>query len=600
MNLVSLCRGAIICTLFIFFNFSTKSVSAEPVQITVKAVTDFRWSALLHFYHGETIDQPDFYLTETENFSPKAELHATIKFLDSNILNHCRYPARAQFLAEYGLVNEVELTHCQDYQEFQTKAPSDSIYLTYTSENLSQPSSAMGHIMLMLQKETNDGNLIEHGVSFFTELDSYNPISIIYNTVIRGKTGFFQVSPYHEKAGYYRFIEGRNVWEYKLNLSEKTQQLLRKHIWELKHTPPIYYFHKYNCATLTLNLLNLIEPKLSEASRLNVSPLDVVKSAHSTNVTQAPVVQLSPSWEIKMILESLSDRERDLVIDVLKNNAILPEDEISNVGTFLIKKLIATGKVFHKTHKTNLDWQYLEENVKKLSNFTLVDNYKLDISDYKNPIDKTYDSSLTLTGSVSDKASSLSLEYVPASHLLTDSSFHLFGINSLKIMSPTISVDENQNIELDELALYQFKSLVPYDRVTQSLSGSIDISVRNNKLDQTQHVNLVGDVGFSYSPDISNLTYALIGLNTFLGNESMLASQVNFGYAFEPNSRFKIIADYTYLEGLTKDYNQSTFEFISSASLSLKNRLLLGVEYIKSKNHQDNLVVSVGIRQGFL
>lgn len=598
MLVIGMSKGALKCALFIFLvlHFQICNAVAESSHIQ-EAALDSRWAALLHYNEKPTIDNSSFYLSSLNGFSLKNELIETIKFLKSNEINYCRYPARAQFLSEYRLVDNHSLSHCSDYQEFVRKAPSDSVHLVYTSENLSQPSSAMGHIMLMLQKERGQG-VIEHGVSFFTELDSYNPISIIYDTVVKGKTGYFQVSPYAQKALYYRYAEGRNIWEYKLKITENTHALLRKHIWELKFSPPVYYFHKYNCATLTLNLLTIVDTSLQGISRRNVSPLDVVQSAIASRVVENPVVQLAPDWHIKMILESLGSEERRLAISLLYEKPYSFETSVKEKDLFLMQQLLEAIEVSNH-RRDDLSLKSFKRFIQSQPGADNLSFYKLDMTDYKNPTAREYDSSFTTFARFSNDDSSFRLKYVPASHLLTDSSTHLFGSNSLVIMSPSIDFDEESGLALNELTLYNFKSLVPYDSITKPISGSFDISFRESDIEEELKINFVGEVGVGYDLGFNSLLYALLGLNAFIAEDFLVSSQVSFGLVFEPNSRFKSILNLKHRSGLTDSYDLYELGFDSSFSIAENSRVLLSLDILKQDDQKDSLIFSLGFRKGF-
>ncbi|MDX1453513.1 MAG: DUF4105 domain-containing protein, partial [Oleiphilaceae bacterium] len=155
----------------------------------------------------------------------------------------------------YRLSVPLPQANCPELEEFRHRAPVDSVILAYSSENLMQASSMMGHVFLKLEGRDSGGVMRAHSVSYFTEIQGINVPKIIFDSLVVGKQGFFALTPYSEKLHYYLAGEQRNVWEYQLKATPQQLALLHDHLWELKQTRFTYFFDDYNCATLLSYLL---------------------------------------------------------------------------------------------------------------------------------------------------------------------------------------------------------------------------------------------------------------------------------------------------------------------------------------------------------
>ncbi|QKQ24983.1 DUF4105 domain-containing protein [Candidatus Reidiella endopervernicosa] len=94
--------------------------------------------------------------------------------------------------------------------------------------------------MKIAGKSKDDRNL-EHAISYFTVIDTYNPVSLAHRSLYQGMDGMFALLPYKEQLAKYHQKEGRNVWEYSLDLNDYERTLINLHLWELKgfHQPTL-------------------------------------------------------------------------------------------------------------------------------------------------------------------------------------------------------------------------------------------------------------------------------------------------------------------------------------------------------------------------
>src|SRR5690606_22751605 len=186
------------------------------------------------------------------------------------------------------LINELgypenPLTSCESLQEFKKRAPFERVYLIFASENISIPSSMMGHVYLKFSGKNKEKKDLQHAISFYTDVDGFNCAKLVVESLILGKKGYYSLSPSEPIKEKYILQEGRNVWEFELNLTNYERNLLQYHLFELKRIKLTYHFHTYNCATLIENILFVTNPVQDKFKTRWVYPLDVVRFIHREN-----------------------------------------------------------------------------------------------------------------------------------------------------------------------------------------------------------------------------------------------------------------------------------------------------------------------------
>jgi hypothetical protein len=288
------------------------------------------WKSLLHATNDKlNIKDPNFILSG-DDFSLENELVKTIQsFFDvpNDSFKHpiCRFPARFFWIkSELGL-NDSIFPHirCPEFEEYLNRAPAQKIYLVFVSENVSQPSSMMGHVFLKLSGYDYKSNHVEHAVSFYTIIDTINIPLLLFKSTVTGMNGFFSLLPYSEQVKRYLEVEDRNVWEYELDLSEKNKMLIYYHIWELKDLQMKYFFTGYNCATVIYDILSLSsENFLKNNNRLWITPKDVVKEAYRNNLIVGTKLIPSDKWNIRMLSEALDSDSIDYIYNLFKKKIL--------------------------------------------------------------------------------------------------------------------------------------------------------------------------------------------------------------------------------------------------------------------------------------
>lgn len=226
------------------------------------------WKALLH-YKGEASvigAESPFFIASNGHSDPLAELNATSAALKNDPKTQCKYPARLDFLLKNGAIdaNNLPIASCDDYQEYLQKVPFDRVYAVFVAEDQAHPASIMGHTILKIAGEDNDGATREHSFSFMALMGENGNLRRYISAVLNGSEGSYVLAPYQNTIETYINGENRSLWEFELNLTSDAKDRLKKHLWELKETPINYQFIAHNCNTAIEAILNAADQSFSD------------------------------------------------------------------------------------------------------------------------------------------------------------------------------------------------------------------------------------------------------------------------------------------------------------------------------------------------
>lgn len=524
----------IIYLVFVQIFFVSPALSADPVSLIEKSTElDLAnhpvWKALLHFKgQSPTIADPNFYLSKLQP-NLENELIESIKVFSNTADKNevCLFPARFLWLKSKIDLPEFDFSKCANLAEFVSRAPLNKVKLVFASENISQPSSMMGHVFFKISGTNHSGIQVDHALSFFTDIDGNNFIKLAFESLVTGKNGYYSLSPYNLVQNNYLFVENRNIWEYEIPLSEFERKLLHFHFYEMKNIRFNYFFHTYNCATLVFDTLAVVNENLSKDRSLWLSPLDVVRSADGNHLTGETTFFPTSRWKIKALQNEFdipSEEVRSIKNQEFEKINCSDNSLKANPGCELAKSY---NDYLLETEEINTDaWR---ENGKKLS----VNKAKLDFTNYKKPVSTISDSQLSLGYSSSSVASSymsdsLFIGYLPASHTLDDDNAQYLSESELKIFEMFLNYElKSKILSVKTLTLYSAVALNPVDSLIGGLSGVLRLGIepQYNQLMTERIVGFIeGGAGKTYNLHKDMIFYVMPQLG-FSFNE-----QINYFY----------------------------------------------------------------------
>jgi hypothetical protein len=540
-----------VCCCSVIFTVVPNQAYAQPVDTdSLKALsselnlsTSSTWKALLHA-DGEhpNIQDPNFLLSHSK-FSLKRELELTIDVLYSGHDEQlCRFPARYLWLQKQLDSPKLAIEKCADLTEFKNKAPAEKISLSFASENLSQPSSTMGHLFLKLEGMNGNGKRVEHAISFFTDGDSINFPKLLFDSTVIGKNGYFTLSPYKEKLDLYVKDEQRSVWEYQLRLSPFTKELIQNHLIELKQSKLVYFFQKYNCATVIDFVIALAIPETKVAEGLWISPKDVVKRADKAGLINS-TINISPNrWIIRALNEQLGN---DVIASVKTNvDQLTPLDipdrnqKSAKTGQNEILEL-ELARAYHD-YRLEADlvsassWApyatYLQNTLE-----SKYPNAQLETKNYKNPLYTPQDSQISVGITRRHQINYASFSFLPASHRLEDDNRQYFGENSMQLFETTVLKNlTTSQVEIDRLTFFKVQSLIPHNAMTGGITSKFNIAYEPIYLGKTLTTRMFainGALGKTIRVARDIDIYSTLGIGaTFTKKNGMTFTEIEAGF----------------------------------------------------------------------
>ncbi|MFL7965224.1 DUF4105 domain-containing protein [Pseudomonas kielensis] len=311
-------------------------LSAAPhvdPQRLQQLANDRFWISLGHYETAKLggwrsyISDKKFFLAPDGNEHPDRELTATLQALygpASAGQQHaqCVYPARTRWLKAQLNLTDLPAVNCSDFTQWFKDVSPHSAVMIFPAAYLNSPSSMFGHTLLRIDQadvQSDKTALLSYAINFGAYIEgSDNSILYAWKGLMGGYPGLFALVPYQEKLSEYRSLENRDLWEYRLNLSQAETERMVEHVWELKQIQFDYFFFDENCSYRLLELLQVARPslRLTEQFPLTAIPTDTVKAVKEAGLVES--IQYRPSRERELLsrAEPLSADEQQWVLNV--------------------------------------------------------------------------------------------------------------------------------------------------------------------------------------------------------------------------------------------------------------------------------------------
>ena len=554
------------------------------------------WQALLHTEQEQPrITDPHFLLSH-QSFSLQHELQQNIVMMQTEPETfQCRFPARDVWLRQQLRLPNADYSHCAGLQEFMDKAPMDTLSVIYAAENLNSASSMMGHVLFKLSGQTADGRQRDHAISFYTEVKGVNIPKILYDSVIRGKEGYFALSPYFEKIQYYTQTEQRNVWIYDLDLNTEQRRIIQYHLWELRQTKLRYFFTKYNCATFSQLILALSNrPALMPTSAWK-SPLDLVKQIHQAHLVARTQFYPSARARVRMLSEhETSTWKHDIAnADATANMADLPPSNDTTEQYRILKTAQAYARYQQETAnepRTTNQLQFNRQIEAELRRYE--PEFSLDLNDYKNPTKAPADSQWYIDyQNFSQQPEQIRVGGFAASHRLEDDQSQALNDSELRLLDVAVAWQPHQNrFSIEHFDLYAMTSFVPYDPLTGGLSTRIKMGYAprfDAHLAVYKAAYIQAGLGRSYTIANDLNVYGMLNTTADYGDaKAHVEVTPELGMIVHAVYGMKSILSLSYIQSLTQQ-QQGYYElgWTHAIPVNANNRLVL--EYRRRGNGSD-------------
>ncbi|UTW00638.1 DUF4105 domain-containing protein [Marinomonas rhizomae] len=525
----------LVCLSSVLWCFSVFATESKSVVVDDNVLTELAqsslWLDLLHYHqigvispNESQIDDSTFFLSPQGMFDPKAELQATLtafqtSFLgeDINDASQCRYPARLSWLKKQHLgISFIEPT-CPEFQDWYGKLNGESIYLVFPAAYLNSPSSMYGHTLLRIKKKGNNSPLLDYAVNYAANADpTDNQLVFSYKGLTGGYPGVVSVTPYYEKVKEYNFLESRDIWEYKLDLTQQEVNQFIRHVWEVRNTYMEYYFFSENCSYQLLAMLDASSERLNTTKNFNywAIPADTVRELKDSGILQEVSYRPSVVAQMEHMLEELTDEQIEEVKVLVLNEQLSLDglyDFSKNEQAQILEVAYQYSRYLSARQKSTL--AYL--NTRSIKLLSLRSKY--DTTDVFIPIQtpevrddeghKTQRLGITL-GETEGDAFSL-LEYRPSYHDLLDAKGGYLEGAELSMFSGSLGLSEDESLRIEEISFINIRSLAPSNALVTPKSWQINASlVRDFVIEDALVFRLKGGAGVTEK--LSNHLFSIL------------------------------------------------------------------------------------------
>ncbi|MBU6959427.1 DUF4105 domain-containing protein [Pseudomonas sp. CVAP len=300
------------------------------------------WISLGHYESAKLggwrsyVSDKKFFLAANGAEHPDAELAATVQALyapASKGQQHaqCVYPARTRWLKAQLNLNDLPTVDCSEFKQWFKDVSPHSAVMIFPAAYLNSPSSMFGHTLLRIDQadvQTDHTALLSYAINFGAYIEgSDNSILYAWKGLMGGYPGLFALVPYQEKLSEYRSLENRDLWEYRLNLTQAETERMVEHVWELKQIQFDYFFFDENCSYRLLELLQVARPslRLTEQFPLTAIPTDTVKAVKDAGLVEKIDYRPSRERELLSRAKPLSGDEQQWVLKVSADQKRLQE-----------------------------------------------------------------------------------------------------------------------------------------------------------------------------------------------------------------------------------------------------------------------------------
>lgn len=291
------------------------------------------WISLGHYETAKLggwrsyVSDPKFFLAADGAHHPDAELQATLDALYAPASAgerhaQCVYPARTRWLKAQLKLDDLPKVECAEFtQWFKDVAPHSTVMI-FPAAYLNSPSSMFGHTLLRIDQadvQSNHTALLSYAINFGAYIEgSDNSILYAWKGLMGGYPGLFALVPYQEKLAEYRSLENRDLWEYRLNLTQVETERMVEHVWELKQIKFDYFFFDENCSYRLLELLQVARPSLRLTGQfpLTAIPTDTVKAVKDAGLVERIDYRPSRERELLSRAQPLNPEEQQWVLKV--------------------------------------------------------------------------------------------------------------------------------------------------------------------------------------------------------------------------------------------------------------------------------------------
>lgn len=594
---------------------SSNELQTLPVPAIRVLAENPYWHSLLHYKKTwlsckSTIDDPDFFLSDSGQVDPVTELIHTIQSFsngDPTDPKHPinRFPARLHWLQQQlpkHIVAQFVAPQSAPFEATYDAIAPGAASLIFPTQYMNNPASLFGHSLINIEGQQNQ-KLLAYSINYSAITNETNGVVFAVKGIFGKYQGRFSIDPYYQKVQQYSDISMRDIWEYRLNLNKEEVYNLMRHLWELQEMYSYYYFFNENCSYNLLFLLDVARPGSQLVAQFNhwVIPIDTIKAIRTDGFIADETYRPSRSTKIKRIaatlptelqVQSMAAIESDeACIALLKTLESSKESNETKIRALdLASELLQMHHADGTIRKDRYAERFLTILKQRAKLGTVADDFYP--KSIPSPPHEGHDSSRFGWGAGHyDGESVISLSLRPAYHDLMDPSTGYTLGSAIEFLNGTFYYyTDAQKWELRHLDFVRIHSLSPIDTFFKSNSWHVStgLTTIKDKDRDARHTAFYFEsgIGLSLSVCKHSIAYALAEsaayLNRSLDSGHMIGGGASIGLLSEWTPHWRSQLELRHHEYFLGDYNHRT-ECNLKLAYSLSERSALKLSWGHSR-----------------
>ncbi len=311
------------------------------------------WRNLLHYKPNWVLpgvrslaDDPGFFVAPNGKNDPEAELEATLASFFSDAAEtettqnpQCRFAARYHWLKGELRFDPARLPEraCPRLAAWREALNPAGATLIFASAYINNPASMYGHTLLRIDAKDQDEKtrLLAYALNYAAQTRETSGLVFAVKGLFGGYAGGFSIGPYYLKVREYNDLENRDLWEYRLDLTQNELEQLIRHLWELGPTYFDYFFFDENCSYHLLSVLEVARPGLTLTDRFRwyAIPSDTVAAVtDQPGLVKEVVYRPSAASELRRELAEVPDSRYGLVRDLAEGAAGIDDARLATLA----------------------------------------------------------------------------------------------------------------------------------------------------------------------------------------------------------------------------------------------------------------------------
>ncbi|WP_159064743.1 DUF4105 domain-containing protein [Thaumasiovibrio subtropicus] len=281
---------------------------------------------------------PDFFISSEGKTNAYDELLATIEAMSQPFSGDdhamCRFPARYTWLVNNDALSPMDISLCESLNQFKHHGSVKSLSLMFASGYLGNPASMYGHLLLKMNlEEQSASELLDSTLNYGAQVpDNEGALAYIALGILGGYEARYSSGQFYRHSHIYNETELRDLYEYRLTLTDSDVELILHHLWELNQTSFTYYFFRQNCGYYFAHLLSLVSQDEILTAKPWVLPIDVIESFNS-GVLDFEFVKRHPSRQnvFQSKFHQLDMREQAAVVELVTQSTSTRFSQLEDV-----------------------------------------------------------------------------------------------------------------------------------------------------------------------------------------------------------------------------------------------------------------------------